>query len=311
MEFVTGATRFLPSDPIALIVGCGDMGVGSARVIGRRHPLFLVEINQERLNTSIDVLRHDGYSVDGMQCDISDPVQVAELGARIGRTAGVKVLAHVAAIGNTGASWRKVLDVDLIGAQLVADAIGPHMLRGGVGIFISSTGAKSCPRDDRLYSPIDNPRQPGLVDRIRDLAGRELNFIEAYFIAKRGMNRLAERLAVEWGPRQVRALTVSPGLIDSTMGRTSGKVVTMTDDDGEVRFTTRDEKAKVEVPLGRQGSVLEVIAAIDFLTSDEASFINGIDLAVDGGANALARVDRVASPTLEREQLAPPPPEPS
>lgn len=300
--------RYLATDPVALIIGCGDMGIGSARMVGRRHPLFLVDINEERLDASIAALRHDGYTVDGMRCDISDAAQVAGLGARMGETAGVKVLVHVAAIGNTGASWRKVLDVDLVAVKLVADAVGPHMVRGGVAIFISSTGAKFCPRDERLYALIDDPLRPDLADRIRDLAGRELNFIEAYFIAKRGMNRLAERLAVEWGERQVRALSISPGLIDSTMGRTSGKVVTMVDDKGESRFTTRDEKARAEVPLRRQGSVLEVMAAVDFLACDAASFINGIDLPVDGGGNALGRVNRVVPPTLDIEQVAPPPP---
>lgn len=296
---------YIAEAPIALIIGCGDMGMGCARALGLRHPLMLVDINRPRLEASIEALRHDGYTVDGHVCDISDRAQVTQLGEALSAGPGVKVLAHVAAIGNNGASWRKVLEVDLVAVRLVADVVAPYLVRGGVAIFISSTGSKRCPDDERLYALIDDPLRPDLCDRIRDLAGRELNFIEAYYMAKQGMNRMAEQLAIEWGEREIRALSVSPGLIDSTMGRTSGKVVPIYYGRGNDRLGTRSEKAQIEVPLKRQGSVLEVISAIDFLASDAASFINGIDVAVDGGSGAFWRASGMKAPPLETSQLAP------
>lgn len=293
--------------PVALIIGCGDMGMGSARMLGRRHSLFLVDIDAARLERCVAELQHEGFAAMGHVCDIADRSQVARLAETLAAGPGVKVLLHVAAIGNNGAGWRKVLEVDLVAARLIADAVAPHMVRGGVAIFVSSAGAARCPRDKRLDALLDDPLRPDLPDRIRDLCGREPNFLEAYFMAKRGMNRMAERLAIEWGEREVRALTVSPGLIDSTMGRTSGKLVPITDENGEKRIGTRSEMARVQVPLKRQGTVLEVLAVIDFLASDAASFVNGIDILVDGGTSAYWRMIG-GEASLETEQLAPPEP---
>jgi NAD(P)-dependent dehydrogenase (short-subunit alcohol dehydrogenase family) len=290
--------------PVALIIGCGDMGMGCARALGRRHPLMLIDIDTARLDKCVSALRHDGYSASGQSCDITDRAQLAQVGETLATTAGVKVLAHVAAIGNNGASWRKVIEVDLIAAQLVADAIGPHLVPGGAAIFISSTGAQRCPRDERLYTLLDDPLHPDLCDHLHDLAGREPNFLEAYFMAKQGVNRLAERLAIKWGGRQVRTLSVSPGLIDSTMGRTGGERLPIYDGSGETRLGSRSEKARIEVPLRRQGSLLEVIAAVDFLASDAASFISGIDVPVDGGSSAYWRSSGDAVYSAEMEEVA-------
>ncbi|MCX7863595.1 MAG: SDR family oxidoreductase [Novosphingobium sp.] len=296
---------YLAEAPVALIVGCGDMGMGSARALGRRHPLLLADIDEQRLAEAVATLRHEGYVISGMACDITSAPQVKALADHLATRQGIRALIHVAAIGNNGADWRRVLDVDLVGAAIVAETMAPLIVRGGVAIFISSTGAQRCPRDDRLDALLDDPLHPELADRIQALAGREPNFLEAYFMAKRGMNRMAERLAIAWGPREVRALSVSPGLIDSTMGRTSGAVVPIHEEDGSERLGTRTEKALIEVPLGRQGSILDVIATVDFLASDAACFINGIDLPVDGGAGALWRQRRPVSPSLDFELLAP------
>ena len=150
--------------------------------------------------------------------------------------------------------------VDLFGAHLIAGAVGPYMARGGVAILISSTGANFCPRDPRIERLMDDPFVPGFHEELVAAFGREPDFLEAYFMAKQGVNRLAERLAIDWGEREVRALSVSPGLIDSTMGRTGGAALPVYDGEGgEKRLGTRSEKAQKEVPLGRQGSLLDFI----------------------------------------------------
>jgi NAD(P)-dependent dehydrogenase (short-subunit alcohol dehydrogenase family) len=280
--------------PLALVIGCGDMGLGCARSLGRRHPLLVVDIDRERLARAVDVLRHDGYVASGHVCDIADPDQVQGLAGALARGPGVQVLAHVAAVGNSPHGWREIMRVDLLGAYLVTTAVAPHMVRGGVAILISSTGSYFCPRDPGILAVIDQPFAADFHEKLVEAVGREPSFIEAYFMAKQGVNRLAERLAIEWGDREVRALSLSPGLINSTMGRTAGAALPVYDGEGgENRLGARAEKARKEVPLGRQGSVLEVIAVVEFLASDAASFVNGIDIPVDGGARALRRKRRV------------------
>ncbi len=272
--------------PVVLVIGCGDMGIGSARVLGQRAPLLIVDINEEALQKTVETLRHEGYQVSGQVCDISDEQSVARLAETVAAGPGVRVLAHVAAVGNTPKGWRHVMSVDLLGPHLIARAIGPHMVPGGVAIWISSTGCYRCPVDDKVHALIDDPFQPDFEDKVVAYCGTEPDFLTAYFMAKQGLNRMSQRLALEWGPRQVRSVSLSPGLINSTMGRTGGKSLPVYDGSGEERLGTRAEKAAREVPLQRQGTVLEIIDAVAFLASDAASFINGIDLPVDGGSTA-------------------------
>ena len=197
----------------------------------------------------------------------------------------MRVLAHVAAVGNAPGGWREVMSVDLLGAHRIANAVAPHMVRGGVAVLISSTGSRQSQHDPEIEALLDDPFRPDFEEALIKAFGREPDFLEAYYMAKHGVNRLARKLAVDLGPNEVRALSVSPGLIDSTMGRTGGSLLPVYDG-GKKRLGSRSEKAVLEVPLGRQGTIREIVSVIDFVTSDAASFLSGIDIAVDGGSTA-------------------------
>lgn len=276
--------------PLAVVIGCGDLGVGAARALGRRHPLLIVDVDAARLERSVADLRRDGYVASGFRCDIGEADQVRGLGDLLAGGPGVRVLAHVAAVGNAPGGWREVMQIDLIGVHLVARAAEPSFVRGGAAILISSTGSYLCPADPQLDALLDDPLRPDFQDALVARLGREPDFLEAYFMAKQGVNRLARNLAVVWGEREVRALSISPGLIDSTMGRTGGAQLPVYDDPkAQRRLGSRREKARAEVPLRRQGSLLEVVAVIDFAASDAASFLTGVDIPVDGGSTARLR----------------------
>jgi NAD(P)-dependent dehydrogenase (short-subunit alcohol dehydrogenase family) len=109
---------------------------------------------------------------------------------------------------------------------------------------------------------------------ISSVAGlRSGSRIPAYDSSKAGIFGLARQVAAEAARKGVRANTVAPGLIDTPLGRlaTGG----------------RPSRARAPVPLGRQGTAEEVAAPVVFLLSDEASYITGHVLAVDGGLSAL------------------------
>jgi NAD(P)-dependent dehydrogenase (short-subunit alcohol dehydrogenase family) len=272
--------------PLALVVGCGAMGLSVARALGKRHPLLIVDIDAARLGESVAALLDEGYVAAGHVCDIVDPAQTRALGETLADGPGVKALAHVAAVGMSIGDWRKMMDVDLIGAQRIADAVGPHMVRGGAAVFISSLASYLPPVDPRLEALLDDPLAPGFLDGIVALHGSEPDFDWTFNYAKLGVNRLAERMAAAWGEREVRAVSLSPGIIDSPMARAEGP--TLPSHDGTQARVSRSDKAR-EIPLGRQGRLLEITAVVDFLLSDAASFLNGIDIPVDGGHRAVWR----------------------
>ena len=96
----------------------------------------------------------------------------------------------------------------------------------------------------------------------------------AYNAAKAGVVNLSRSLAIEFAPEGIRVNAVSPGAIDTPL----------------TRATTGNEEAAAAfaeaIPVGRFGQAREVAAAVAFLAADEASFVNGANLLVDGGVTA-------------------------
>jgi NAD(P)-dependent dehydrogenase (short-subunit alcohol dehydrogenase family) len=78
----------------------------------------------------------------------------------------------------------------------------------------------------------------------------------------------------DWGDRGARIVSLSPGLIATTMGA--------------LEFANSPQKRQLyeQTPLQREGTMVEIADAVEFLTSDRASFISGTDLLVDGGIAA-------------------------
>jgi NAD(P)-dependent dehydrogenase (short-subunit alcohol dehydrogenase family) len=285
-------SSFLAGQPVALIIGCGGLGSSIARALGRRYPLVLADIDGKRLGAAVDGLRYEGYAVSGEVCDITDPAQTRALGAVMAKGPGVRALAVVAAVGKSIGSWRKMVEIDFIGARLVADAVGPAMVHGGAAVLISSLASYLPPNKSEIDAALRDPLHPDFFDRLANAIGYEPDAEEAYNYAKLGINRLAESLAVEWGPRGVRAVSLSPGMIDSPMARAEG--ADLPSHDGTNSRKTRADKAR-EIPLRREGSMLEITNVVDFLLSDAASFLNGIDITVDGGHRAAWRGQGVIS----------------
>ncbi len=145
----------------------------------------------------------------------------------------------------TANDWQAVVDVNLTGTFLTARAVARRMIAAETGGSIVAITSM-------------NGVAPG------PNAG-------AYGATKAGVARLTQQMALEWGPLGIRVNAVAPGLIDAGMSEAIYA-------DPEIR-RLRSER----VPLGRLGTPSDVAAAVLFLLSDGAGYINGTELLVDGG----------------------------
>jgi NAD(P)-dependent dehydrogenase (short-subunit alcohol dehydrogenase family) len=207
----------------------------------------------------------------GIACDISDPAAVTDLVAQVRDLGSFRALVHAAGVSPTMAEPRRIFEVDLVGTALLLDAFEPLVEPGSAAVCFSSSSAYQIALggiDAGLQALVSEPRVPGFLNTV---AERFSDSGFAYAWAKRGVIAVASRAAVRWGRQGGRVNSLAPGLIDTTMGRQEAEQQPIM-------------KVMLEkTPLARLGQPDEVAAVVSFLVSDEASFVSGIDVLVDGG----------------------------
>ncbi len=209
--------------------------------------------------------------VAGIACDISDPAAVTDLVADLPRLGSFRALVHAAGVSPTMADPRRIFEVDLVGTALLLDAFEPLINPGSAALCFSSSAAYQVALqgiDPGLQALVSGPHEPGFLDIV---AERFNDSGLAYAWAKRGVIAVASRAAVDWGRRGGRVNSLAPGLIDTPMGRQEAEQQPI------MKFMLD------KTPLERLGQPDEVATVVSFLVSDNASFVSGIDVLVDGG----------------------------
>jgi NAD(P)-dependent dehydrogenase (short-subunit alcohol dehydrogenase family) len=270
-------TNARPDLPLAVVVGAGGMGLAIARRLGRGHRLLLADRDEAHLARVAESLRVEGHDVRVCTCDVTDPAAVDGLARAAEREGGLRALAHVVGLSPSMGDWRAIMAVNLLGARLVADAFEPLAGQGTAAVFISSLAAHLAWPDEARLALFDEPLAPSFLDRVAATLGDEANSVSAYNDSKAALIRLCQRRAAQWGLRGARILSLSPGLIATPMGA--------------LEFRNRPQKYTLlaTTPIKREGTMLEIADAVEFLLSDRASFISGIDLLIDGGLTAAIR----------------------
>jgi NAD(P)-dependent dehydrogenase (short-subunit alcohol dehydrogenase family) len=264
--------------PIAVVVGAGGMSMAIAQRLGQSHRIALVSLHPDELQAGQTQLHALGVVSTPFECDITNAASVQSLGEALGKLGPIQAVAHVAALSPAAGNSRLILAVNLIGAALIEQTLRPLMAAGGAAVFISSLSAHAPEPEATLLAILDAPLSVNLFTDL-DAAIPELKPGLAYGLSKTALNRMVRRQAFAWGQRGARIVSVSPGLIDTEMGAI------------EDNNSSKQSKAAMRgrLPLRRDGSMVDIADAVEFLVSRRASYISGTDLLVDGGLAAALR----------------------
>ena len=155
----------------------------------------------------------------GVACDVADPDAVAALAAQARDLGPFRALAHAAGISPTMSDARRVLEVDLVGTELLLDAFEDQVVPGSAAVCFSSSAAYQVGPfiSAEQEALVGAPLAPDFLDQAVAAVGNDSGF--AYALAKVGVIRAAGRAAVRWGRRGGRVNSLAPGLIDTPMGR--------------------------------------------------------------------------------------------
>jgi NAD(P)-dependent dehydrogenase (short-subunit alcohol dehydrogenase family) len=245
--------------------GRGAWVSGGTRGIGLAAARRLVEEGARVHITGVDgaeleqALAETG-AVGGGVCDVADEVQVAAaLAAAEASTGGLSVVLNNAGIARRDAfldipveAWDRMIAVNLRGMFLVAQGAARLMRdagRAGSIVNMASTNGLAAEADYAHYNA-----------------------------SKGGVVQLTRTMAVELAPLGIRVNALCPGYIQTPL---NASIAAGLEGDFAERY------ARERIPLGRAGTVEEVAAAYAFLASDEAAFITGTTLVIDGGQLAV------------------------
>jgi NAD(P)-dependent dehydrogenase (short-subunit alcohol dehydrogenase family) len=250
-----------------VVIGAGSgMGAAAARVLARPGERLLVADRDEAAAAAV-AAELDG-EVEAVACDITDAGSVAAL---VERTDSLGSLVVTAGLSPSMAEGRRIYAVNLVATDALVRAFEPVLQAGSVGVVFSSMSAYQVPADPDVDAILAEPASPELMAKL-DAIGLADDSALAYVLSKRGVQLLVERHARRWGAAGARLVSVSPGIIDTPMGR-------LEDANQPMMATLVADSA-----LRREGRPEELAAVVAFLVSDAASFITGTDIRADGGA---------------------------
>jgi len=246
-----------------VLISGGSSGIGLAtaqRFLAEGSRVFLAGLDQGEVDSALAGLSPSG-EVSGLACDVSLEGDVARMVAAAHRAlGGIDVLINNAGTARrdpflaiAAGDWDRIVAVNLRGMFLVAQAVSRHMVERGAGgaiINMSSTNGLAGEGDYAHYNA-----------------------------SKGGVLLLTKTMAVELGRHGIRVNALCPGYIRTPLNEA------MSASAGGAEFETA--YARERIPLGRAGEAEEVAAAYAFLASDDASFIHGAALVIDGGQLAV------------------------
>ncbi|MBV9871357.1 MAG: SDR family oxidoreductase [Frankiaceae bacterium] len=272
---------------VAVITGgAGGMGLATAKIMGTNHRLLLSDVSDDRLDAAVAELRAAGVDADATRCDVTDGDSVRALVERARSLGEVVAVVHTAGVSPQMGGPEMMLRINALGTVAVTAAFLAGAAPGFRIVNVASMSAymsprAAMPRGTYKYALTDPERFVSKVMRRLRITGEEQRSGFAYAISKNFVVWHAKKMASEFGARGARIVSVSPGSIDTPMGR-------LEQDHGAgqmLRFAA----------LKRFGRVEEIAEVLAFCASNKAGYLTGTDILCDGGVVAGVRLKDLLS----------------
>ena len=244
---------------VAIITGASNgMGAAEARLFAEEGAkVVIADIEEDRGEVVASEIRTAGGTAVFKHLDVTKEEEWERLvDYTIQSLGAIGILVNNAGIANTAYSdqmsvdgWDKLMNINAKGVFLGMKSVIPEMVSAGGGSIVN-------------------------ISSVLGFVGAEKSHM-GYHASKGAVRIATKSAAVQYAKQGVRVNSVHPGLMPPM--QSSSKLI-----DGGMRDETRGQ-----VPMGRSGRVEEVASAVLFLASDEASYITGTELVVDGGLIAV------------------------
>lgn len=239
---------------VAVVTGAGS-GIGRAiaqKLAINAAIVACVDINQEALEETVDLIKHEGGIAFAVKVDVGDSTQVKNAMAKIfDRTGKISILINCAAIISynhiedcSDEEWDRLMNVNIGGYFYCLREVYPYMVKSGGGRIVQFSSSTA-------------------------LSGTAFAG-PAYTASKSAVFGLTKYIAGYWAKDNIRANTICPGLTETSI----------VDVDGEVKDKDDHES---KIPAGRIANPTDMADVVYFLVSDESRYMTGTTLHVNGG----------------------------
>ena len=256
-------------DKVALVVGAGSIGPGwgngkaTATLFAREGArVVCVDVNEDAANETAGIIAAENGVAKAIRADVTSHDDIRRMVRACTDAYGrIDVLDYNVGLAHVGGvvdlpeeDWDRIFAVNLKGCYLTMKHVIPIMEQQGGGSIIN-------------ISSIAGIRYTGVP-------------YSTYYATKAAMIHLTRTTAVQYAPQHIRVNTVLPGLMKTPMvEKTAGLAAQYGQGDVEEMWKARD----AQCPMGHMGDAWDVAYACLYLASDEAKYVTGIELVVDGG----------------------------